>query len=82
MIRKTITLPESMDAYIAARVEAGMYGSDSEYIRDLVRADQKRQLRPRDMDAANAFIEESLASGVGRRSFDDLVTEARRRTSS
>lgn len=43
MIRKTISMPDEMGAWIEARVKSGQYGNDSEYLRDLVRRDQERQ---------------------------------------
>jgi antitoxin ParD1/3/4 len=65
MSRQTMSfaLPESMRAYIDARVAAGTYGNTSEYIRDLVRRDQEEQAKKRLRD----LIEEGLASGPGRR---------------
>lgn len=38
--RKTITLTEQQDQWIKARIEAGGFTNDSEYIRDLIRRDQ------------------------------------------
>lgn len=43
MIRKTITLTETMYDWIASQISSGRYGTDSEYLRDLVRRDQERQ---------------------------------------
>jgi len=65
MSRHTMSfaLPESMRAYIDARVTAGNYGNTSEYIRDLVRRDQEEEARKRLRD----LIQEGLASGPGRR---------------
>ena len=57
----SFALPESMRAYIDARVSAGHYGNTSEYIRDLVRRDQQEQAKQRLRD----LIEEGLASGAG-----------------
>jgi len=59
----SFALPESMRAYIDARVTAGNYGNTSEYIRDLVCRDQEEEARKRLRD----LIEEGLASGPGRR---------------
>jgi antitoxin ParD1/3/4 len=36
-----ISLPEAMKAFAEAQVKAGLYGSASDYIRALVRADQQ-----------------------------------------
>jgi antitoxin ParD1/3/4 len=64
MSRNTLSfaLPETMRAYIDARVASGHYGNTSEYIRDLVRKDQAEEARLR----LRALIEEGLSSGPGR----------------
>lgn len=41
-VRKTITLTQQQDAWIAAQVSAGSYTNDSEAIRDLIRREQER----------------------------------------
>ena len=55
-----IALPEPLRAYVADRVEAGQYGNTSEYVRELIRKDQREQrvLRLR------ALVEEGLSSGA------------------
>jgi antitoxin ParD1/3/4 len=58
----SFALPETMRAYIDARVSTGNYGNTSEYIRDLVRRDQEEQARQR----LRELVEEGLASGPGR----------------
>lgn len=64
MSRNTLSfaLPETMRAYIEARVATGHYGNTSECIRDLVRKDQAEESKAR----LRALIEEGLASGTGR----------------
>lgn len=42
IVRKTITLTEQQDAWIAAQVDAGNYTNDSEAIGDLIRREQER----------------------------------------
>ena len=42
-IRRTITLTEQQDAWIAAQVDAGSYTDDSEAIGDLIRREQERR---------------------------------------
>ena len=75
MIRKTISLPQGMANFIQTRLESGLYGNDSEYFRELVRADQKQQGK----EAFQAMIEQSLASGPSSRTLDDVFQEARQR---
>jgi antitoxin ParD1/3/4 len=41
-VRKTITLTDQQDAWIAAQIDAGLYTNDSEAIRDLIRRAQER----------------------------------------
>lgn len=41
-IRKTITLTDEQNAWIAAQIAVGSYTNDSEAIRDLIRREQER----------------------------------------
>jgi antitoxin ParD1/3/4 len=54
-----IALPEPLRAYVAQRVESGEYGNTSEYVRDLIRKDQRDQRIQR----LRALVEDGLASG-------------------
>jgi len=40
-----ISLPDPMKQFVEERVSAGAYSSASEYVRELVRADQKRHAK-------------------------------------
>ncbi|MFX7052724.1 type II toxin-antitoxin system ParD family antitoxin, partial [Acinetobacter baumannii] len=42
-VRKTITLTEHQNAWIADQIAAGLYTNDSEAIRDLIRREQERR---------------------------------------
>lgn len=57
-----IALPEPMRAYVARRVESGQFGNTSEYVRELIRRDQREQ----DVARLRAMVEEGLASGPAR----------------
>jgi antitoxin ParD1/3/4 len=54
-----IALPESMKHFVQERVAAGGYSSVSEYVRELIRADQKRKVEER----IDALLLEGLDSG-------------------
>ncbi len=54
-----IDLPESMKQFVQARVRGGGYSSTSEYVRDLIRADQRRQAEGR----IDALLLDGLDSG-------------------
>jgi antitoxin ParD1/3/4 len=54
-----VALPESMKSFVQDRVAEGGYSSVSEYIRELIRADQKRKAEER----IDALLLEGLDSG-------------------
>ena len=54
-----IALPESMKHFVQERVSEGGYSSASEYVRELIRADQKRKAE----DRIDALLLEGLDSG-------------------
>lgn len=55
-----VALPESMKSFVQDRVTEGGYSSVSEYIRELIRADQKRKAEER----IDALLLEGLDSGA------------------
>jgi antitoxin ParD1/3/4 len=61
--RKTITVTDQQDAWIKARIEAGGFTNDSEYIRDLIRRDQARDA---ELMAIHAALEVGERSGAPR----------------
>jgi antitoxin ParD1/3/4 len=54
-----IALPESMKHFVQERVTEGGYSSASEYMRELIRADQKRKVEER----IDTLLLEGLDSG-------------------
>jgi antitoxin ParD1/3/4 len=54
-----ISLPEPLKEWIDSQVAAGGYGTASEYVRQLLREEQKRLLR----DQIDSVLHESLNSG-------------------
>ena len=70
MTRKTITIPDAMDAWVKAQIEQGRYGNDSEYFRDLIRRDQDRKAAEVELQK---LVREGLDSGVSNKSVDDIA---------
>jgi antitoxin ParD1/3/4 len=68
-----ISLPDAMRDYIEQQVEAGGYGSVSEYIRDLIRQDQKRK----EKEDLETLLLEGLDSGKATGMSDRDWTEIR-----
>jgi antitoxin ParD1/3/4 len=54
-----VSLPDSMKQFVDNQVSTGQYSSVSEYIRELVRADQKRKAK----DQLEQVLLEALRSG-------------------
>lgn len=59
MATMNISLPENLKGFIDTQVEQGGYSTSSEYIRELIREDQKRKLEQR----LNSLLLEGLESG-------------------
>jgi antitoxin ParD1/3/4 len=62
-----ISLPDPMKQYVEEQVNAGGYSSASEYVRELVRADQKRH--------AKEELERSLLSAINSGDPIDVTPE-------
>jgi antitoxin ParD1/3/4 len=70
MLRKTITIPETMDGWVKAQIESGRYGNDSEYFRDLIRRDREKREAEQDL---RVLIQEGLDSGVSSSTIPDIM---------
>jgi antitoxin ParD1/3/4 len=70
----SFALPAELREYVDARVGSGEYGNTSEYLRELIRRDQRSQAALR----LRGLIADGLESGEGRRLTDDVVNELRR----
>ena len=61
MTTMNISLPERMKEFVDGRVEAGHYGTASEYVRDLIRNDSERQAKER-KDRLDTLLLEGIKS--------------------
>jgi putative addiction module CopG family antidote len=64
-----ISVPPELHAFVQDRVEAGNYGSISEYFRELIRLDQRRELEEFDESARLAMQTGSRQFGTFRRNY-------------
>ena len=71
----SFALPESLRDYIDQRVRSGEYGNTSEYLRDLIRRDQRAEAARR----FRSLIADGLESGGSRALTGDVVDELRGR---
>ena len=70
-----ISLPDPMKQYVEEQVNTGGYSSASEYVRELVRADQKR----RDKEQLEQLLINSLNSGEPIEITPEMLDDVRRR---
>ncbi|HEX7711424.1 MAG TPA: type II toxin-antitoxin system ParD family antitoxin [Sphingomonadaceae bacterium] len=69
-----ISIPDKLKAWVESRVADGSYASSSDYVRDLVRADQRYQAQ---LDSLRAEIQAGRESGISERSLANIVGETR-----
>lgn len=74
-VRKTISVTQQQDEWIAAQVAAGGFTNDSELIRDLIRREQERKA---DLEALRDALIEGERSGPAE-AFDFKAFVARKR---
>lgn len=55
----SISLPQQLKEYVKERAEQGLFGTPSDYIRDLIREDLKRH----EQERLESLLLEGLASG-------------------
>jgi len=75
MTSMNVSLPEELKEYVEAQTRKG-YSTPSEYVRELIRADQKRQQK----EQLDAMLMEGLKSGdaisADSKFWDELKQEA------
>ena len=75
MATMNISLPEPMKDWVNAQTKTGRYSNASDYVRDLIRQDQERADKIRQLQQ---LIDEGMASGVSGKSVDEILMAARR----
>ena len=73
MATLNISMPKPMREWIDAQIEAGEYANASDYIRDLIRHDQRQR------DALRLALIEGEKSGVSNHSLADIARNTKRR---
>lgn len=76
MSRLTISMPDQMNDWVEAQINAGRYGNVSEYFRDLVRRDQDR--REAAIRELRDMLDRAEASGISQRSLPEILDTARK----
>lgn len=83
MVKKSISVTDQQDRWIKAQVETGLYGNESEVVRELIRERQVReQETPKEIEALRAALIEGEKSGISDLTPDEImqaVIERKRR---
>ena len=70
---ENVSLPEDLKSFVNSQVDAGNYGSISEYVRELIRRDHdRRQLRAALLEGARPPV----TAAANAASFDSLPNPA------
>lgn len=73
MATLNISLPDSMRAWIDVQIDSGQYANASDYIRDLVRHDQRQR------EETRIALIEGEQSGISRRKVMDIMKDTKAR---
>ena len=75
----TITLPDSLSAWVNEQVEKGDYESPSDYVRRLIRQEQRRRVREQIEQNLLEALDSGPATPMTRKDWEDIRREGRRR---
>jgi antitoxin ParD1/3/4 len=71
-----ISLPEQLKEFVDDQVGSGRFSSVSEYVRDLIRDDEKRKAQEKLEALLTEGIQSSGPTGMTRHDWDDIRREA------
>ena len=79
MMTLNVSLPDALREFVETRVAEGRYSNADDYLRDLVREDQRRNAQ----DHLDALLQDGLASGpaapMTAQDWQDIRAEVRKR---
>ena len=79
MATMNISLPDLMKDWVESQIKTGQYGNASDYVRDLIRKDQKEREQINTLQMA---ITQGIESGLSDRNLKDILQEARNKAKS
>lgn len=74
MAQMNISIPDKLKSWVENRVSDGSYASSSDYMRDLVRRDQRTEEARRQLQVE---IDKGLESPESDRTIADIIAEGR-----
>lgn len=73
MATMNVSLPDPMKQWVERQADTGRFSNASDYVRDLIRRDQERADKHRELQR---LIAEGIDSGISPRSMDDIFESA------
>ncbi|MCO5162875.1 MAG: type II toxin-antitoxin system ParD family antitoxin [Mesorhizobium sp.] len=74
MATMNISLPDQMREWVEAQAKSGKYGNVSDYMRDLIRHDQEREMKIAHMQK---LVDEARAGGISNKTAEEVIATAR-----
>ena len=71
-----ISLPEPLKEFVDKQVDSGRYSSVSEYVRDLIREDEKRKAREKLESLLLEGVQSGKPSKMSRQDWEEIRREA------
>src|SRR5690606_38292411 len=79
MVKKSITLTEQQNRWIKAQIASGMYGNESEVVRELIRERQLRECEnARDLEIIRAKLVEAENQGFTQQTAMEILQEIKK----
>ena len=79
MATMNISLPDQMKAWVESQAESGRYSNASDYVRDLIRQDQRRADAIAELQE---IYDHAVQSGLSERTPEEIFAQARERAAS
>ena len=73
MATMNVSLPDPMREWVETQIESGEYASSSDYVRDLIRQDQRKQ------KLLQRALTEGVNSGQSPRTVEDIMDAAQKK---
>ncbi|WP_417823307.1 type II toxin-antitoxin system ParD family antitoxin [Thalassospira lucentensis] len=73
MATMNVSLPDPMREWVETQIESGEYASSSDYVRDLIRQDQRKQ------KLLQRALTEGVNSGQSPRTVEDIMAAAQKK---
>jgi antitoxin ParD1/3/4 len=72
MVKKSITLTDQQNEWLQSQIHKGLYASDSEILRDLIREKQEADMQKLRVEVIQSSLSEGENSGTSSSTTEDI----------